>query len=95
MRTTWVEYKEQQVAFTVASVTVNTAIAMFRHFNEEFISNFPHFGEHGNIMNCLFTKYRDPNGKDTSAPLGYKTDHYELQTKTFFVIAHMNFPASS
>ncbi|KAF4635177.1 hypothetical protein G7Y89_g2936 [Cudoniella acicularis] len=60
----WAEYREHQIAFTTAALTMNTAISIFRRLNEEFISKFPQFDDHGVIIDYVYDGYRNPNCPD-------------------------------
>lgn len=83
VRSTWAEYREGQITLTTAAVTMNTAIAMIRRLNEEFVVNFPQFEEHGDIIDYVNYRYRDPI-KDSSETVAYKTEQFEISSKIFF-----------
>lgn len=82
----WAEYREHQITFTTAALTMNTAISIFRRLNEEFISNFPQFDDHGEIIEYLHYGYCDPNShkrhdKDFATYTGV---NFKITSKTFF-----------
>jgi len=84
VRTTWTEYREGQIAFTTAALTMNTAISIFRRLNEEFISNFPQFDDHAEILSYLYTDYCDPNSQDSNDFATYSGNNFKLSSKVFF-----------
>ncbi|KAF8865622.1 hypothetical protein BDZ45DRAFT_684156 [Acephala macrosclerotiorum] len=86
IRQTWAEYKEHQIAFTIAALTMNIAMAIFRRLNEEFIAEFPDFDNHGAIIRFLYNGYCDPNTDDkTSLDFGAHTGAtFKLSPKIFF-----------
>lgn len=65
---------------------MNTAIAIFRRLNEEFIAEFPDFEDHGAIIQFLYDGYCDPNTDDkTSLDFGaYTGATFKLSSKIFF-----------
>jgi hypothetical protein len=85
MRTQWTEYRERQIAFTTAAVTMNTAISIFRRLNEEFLSNFPRFGDHSEIIKYLYNGYHDPSHKKNDEDFATYTGlHFKISSKVFF-----------
>ncbi|CZR61917.1 uncharacterized protein PAC_11814 [Phialocephala subalpina] len=86
VRQTWAEYREHQIAFTIAALTMNTAMAIFRRLNEEFIAEFPDFDDHGAIIQFLYDGYCDPNTDEkTSVEFGaYTASTFKLSSKIFF-----------
>ncbi|TVY84824.1 hypothetical protein LSUE1_G002099 [Lachnellula suecica] len=86
IRQTWAEYREHQIAFTTAALTMNTAIAIFRRLNEEFISEFPEFDDHGAIIDYLSYGYRDPNTSDKHSKdfATYTGSTFKVSSKIFF-----------
>jgi hypothetical protein len=65
---------------------MNTGISIFRRLNEEFISNFPQFDDHGEIIEYIYYGYCDPNShekrdKDFAT---YTTANFKISSKAFF-----------
>jgi hypothetical protein len=84
MRIQWTEYRERQIAFTTAAVTMNTAISIFRRLNEEFLSNFPRFGDHSEIIKYLYNGYYDPShGKHDQDFATYTGSNFKISSKVF------------
>jgi hypothetical protein len=84
VRQAWAEYREKQIAFTTAAVTMNTAIALFHRLYDDFVRDFPQFDDHGKIINFIYTRYCDPNnerGKDFAT---YSTSEFRVPSKVFF-----------
>lgn len=65
---------------------MNTAIAIFRRLNEDFISDFPKFADHGEIIEYLYDGYSDPNShdKDSLDFATYTGDGFKINSKIFF-----------
>jgi hypothetical protein len=85
MRTQWTEYRERQIAFTTAAVTMNTAISIFRRLNEEFLSNFPSFGDHSEIIKYLYNGYYDPSHEKHAQDFAtYTGSNFKISSKVFF-----------
>jgi hypothetical protein len=64
---------------------MNTAISVFRQLNEEFVSEFPAFDDHGEIIEYLFNGYCDPNfDKDSQDFATYTGSGFKISTKIFF-----------
>ncbi|TVY17417.1 hypothetical protein LARI1_G004222 [Lachnellula arida] len=85
VRQTWAEYREHQIAFTTAALTMNTAISIFRRLNEEFIAEFPDFDDHGEIIKYLTNGYCDPNhDKNSQGFATYTGPDFTVSSKIFF-----------
>ena len=81
----WTEYRERQIAFTTAAVTMNTAISIFRRLNEEFLSNFPRFGDHSEIIKYLYNGYYDPSHEKHDQDFAtYTGSNFKISSKVFF-----------
>jgi hypothetical protein len=81
----WAEYREYQITFTTAALTMNTAISIFRRLNEEFISNFPQFDDHGKIIKYLYSGYCDPNSHKNDKDFAtYTGASFKISSKIFF-----------
>jgi hypothetical protein len=64
---------------------MNTAISIFRRLNEEFLSNFPQFDDHGEIIEYLHTGYCDPSHeRDDKDFATYTGSSFKLSSKIFF-----------
>jgi hypothetical protein len=63
---------------------MNTAFAIFRRLNEEFVSNFPEFDEHVEIIAYLYNGYCDPQMENASDFGTYNPGHFRLPSKVFF-----------
>lgn len=65
---------------------MNTAMAIFRRLNEEFIAEFPDFNDHGVVIQYLYDGCCDPNTDDkTSLEFGaYSAPTFKLSSKIFF-----------
>jgi hypothetical protein len=84
VRQTWAEYREKQIAFTTAAVTMNTAIALFRRLNDDFVSDFPQFDEHKKIIKFLYTSYCDPYNGTSEDFAAYNATNFRIPSKIFF-----------
>jgi hypothetical protein len=84
VRQTWAAYREQQVTFTTAAVTMNTAISLFRRLNEDFVSDFPQFGEHVKIIIYLYNGYCDPDNGTDGDFASYNAAEFRVPSKIFF-----------
>jgi hypothetical protein len=64
---------------------MNTAISVYRRLNEDFLSNFPQFDDHGEIINYLFNGYSDPNYESHDKDFAtYTGSNFKLPSKVFF-----------
>jgi len=84
VRQTWAEYREKQIAFATAAVTMNTAIALFHRLNDDFVAEFPQFEQHADIIEFLYDGYVDPHhgmGQDFGT---YTGTGFRLPSKIFF-----------
>ena len=64
---------------------MNTAISIYRRLNEEFLSNFPQFDDHGEIIDYLFNGYSDPNYESHDQDFAtYTGSNFKLTSKVFF-----------
>ncbi|TVY36175.1 hypothetical protein LOCC1_G005951 [Lachnellula occidentalis] len=86
VRQTWAEYREHQIAFTTAALTMNTAISIFRRLNEEFVAEFPEFIDHGSIIKYLYNGYCDPNSHEENSQdfASYTGANFKVSSKIFF-----------
>jgi hypothetical protein len=65
---------------------MNTAISVFRQLNEEFVSEFPAFDDHGEIIEYLSNGYCDPNSHDKHSQdfATYTGSGFKISSKIFF-----------
>ena len=64
---------------------MNTAISVYRRLNEEFLSNFPQFDDHGEIIDYLFNGYSDSNYDSHDQDFAtYTGSNFKLTSKVFF-----------
>jgi hypothetical protein len=64
---------------------MNTAISVYRRLNEDFLSNFPQFDDHGEIINYSFNGYSDPNYESHDKDFAtYTGSNFKLPSKVFF-----------
>jgi hypothetical protein len=84
VRQTWAEYREEQVTFTTAAVTMNTAISLLRRLNEDFVSDFPQFDEHVKIITYLYDGYCDPHNGTGGDFAAYNAVDFRVPSKIFF-----------
>lgn len=84
VRQTWAEYREKQLAFTTAAVTMNTAIAMMRRLNEDFVQSFPEFEQHHNVLDYLYNGYCDPQNGFGDDFATYSTVNFRVPSKILF-----------
>jgi hypothetical protein len=84
VRQTWAEYREKQIAFTTAAVTMNTAIALFRRLNDDFVSDFPKFDEHRKIIEYIYNGYCDPQNGTGDNFATYAGSGFRLSSRAFF-----------
>jgi len=67
-------------------MTMNTAISVFRRLNEEFVSEFPAFDDHGEIIHYLSEGYCDPNSHDKHSQdfTTYTGSGFKISSQIFF-----------
>lgn len=64
---------------------MNTAISVFRRLNEEFLSKFPQFDDHSEIIEYLYWGYYDPSHEKEDLEFAtYNGTGFKLSSKIFF-----------
>jgi len=64
---------------------MNTAISIFRRLNEEFLTNFPQFDDHGAIIRYLYEGYYDPSHEQHDEDFAtYTRAGFKISSKLFF-----------
>jgi hypothetical protein len=94
---TWREYKQCRIPLTVAAMTMNSAIEIYRRLNDTFLVDYPEFEDHREIIAFLNAGYFSAYSLNKAAREAAATTHSingarlsshafvcEATTKTYF-----------
>jgi hypothetical protein len=84
IRKVWAEYRDRQIALATAAMTTNTAIAVLRSLNEEFLLNFRNLTTIERTISFLYNGYCDPNGVFEEDPGSFISGGLSLPSKIVF-----------